>query len=166
VSQLSTDRNKLIEGLRKHPPTYLIQIHPVENPRFKLFVTVPEAIRLAMSGTWRWRGNKKGRPNRLWQIDSRRPNDFQPCYRNTAAPLDALRGIGKDMRAWKNLTTAPIAIPRDRSVLYGQRQPGHKVSVSRQLDDYQTSPIGGTAEKLASQEAAKKAQPIALRVGV
>ena len=64
-------------------------------------VSIARALASAPERNWEWRGSSH-RVKKMREVpvlDPRHPNTFSPCYRNTMAPMDALRQVGSgDLR--------------------------------------------------------------------
>ena len=90
--------------LGRMPAAAFVKLFRASAPDAPVFVTAAVACILARSGSWNWKGSESRVKFMREEPDQRKGNHWQPGYRQTDAACNALRGIGKQLDLWDNLT--------------------------------------------------------------
>jgi hypothetical protein len=99
-----TSARALNDILGRMPDSMLVEVSRLNAPSCPVKITVTVARAIALHGNWGWRGSASRIKKMKEVADQRHSNHWQSGYRQTAAPIDALRGIGEDADLWSDLT--------------------------------------------------------------
>jgi hypothetical protein len=87
----------LKEVLARMEDSVMVKIEFLAHKNDPKSLTAEKVRIIVASGDWAWRGSSL-RIKKITELpppaDPRRPNEFIPNYRNTCAPVDALRTVG------------------------------------------------------------------------
>ena len=105
IYKTSKSSERLISVLTRMDKGADVKVFRLSSPAHAVIVCAEVALALSRIGAWVWKGHDK-RVKHMKEIDERLPNDFLPCYRNTQAPLDAMRNVGTRCLDWGMLVQA------------------------------------------------------------